>query len=209
MKPIKTALLAAALVVVASGQAQAAAPALCVEKACLGMTLAEAESLDFIAPEMFAFKFSPKGEMYGLDGNGQRIHYAEGGDVDAELIRKFNRSVNTICSLGSISARTRDSQGQRVNLMFSAVLRDGKPVVVLSEIARLLPRKMSDAELQRAAEQAQAQYGAAYAPEWSLKISRPTASLYADSFIGHALMLRLPQQEVSAQLLKQPGCNAK
>lgn len=205
MNQFKTALFATLL---ACGAAQAQEAPLCVEKACLGMTLDEAKSLNFISPDMFAFKISGKGAMYGLDGNGQRIQYSEGGDVNAELIQQLQDSVKTICTLGTIGARTKDSQGRRVNLMFRAGLRDGKPAVILTDIAQILPRKQSDAELQSVADQAKAQYGAAFSPEWSREISRPDVAVYSDAFIGHALTLRLPHQDVRAQLLAQPGCKA-
>lgn len=185
--------------------AQAQESQLCVDKACLGMTLAEAESLP-LAPARFGFKFSGKGDFYGLDSAGQRINYAESGDLDGELIRKFRSSVATLCAFGGANAQLTGSDGQRVMLLFSPAMRNGKGELVLTEIASFLPKQLSEADVQRIQADAKARYGDAFSPQWSKPITRPDVALYQNRMVGNTLTLRLPEQDLSAALLAQPGC---
>lgn len=181
---------------------------LCVEQACLGMTLTEAAALP-LAPARFGFKLDDqRSESYGLDGSGQRVNLADQGEVDRELISQFDARVKTICRFGAVTARLKVGDVQHT-LLFSPAIRNGKGALVLTEIARPLPRQVSDAEVQRAVAQAKAQYGKAWAEPWTQTVTRPTASLYDQMIMARSLVLRLPVEDVAARLLAQPGCGGK
>lgn len=203
MRLMRIILAAAALALTAPAQAQQGK--LCVDQACLGMTLAEVESLK-LAPARFAFKFSGKGDYYGLDSTGQRVAYAETGELDVELIKKFRAGVATMCRFGDATARMSGSDGQNVVLLLRPAMRDGKGELVLIEIASFLPKKLSEAEVQRIKADARARYGAAFSDQWSREISKPDVALYQNRMVGNTLTLRLPDQDVSASLMAQPGC---
>lgn len=195
---------AAALTFAASAQAQDIK--LCVDQACLGMTLAEAESLKLAPADDYGFKFSGKGDYYGLDSAGKRINYAESGDLDGDLIKKFRATVATICSFGGANARLTGSDGQRVMLLFRPALRSGKGELVLTEIASYLPKQLSESDVQRIKAEAKAKYGDAFSAKWSTAITRPDVALYQNRMVGNTLTLRLPEQDLSAALMAQPGC---
>lgn len=199
-------LAAAALTLTAPAHAQDSK--LCVDDACLGMTLDAAAALK-LAPAGYGFKFSGKGEFYGLDSGGQRVVYAESGELDADLIKRFRASVATLCSFGSATARMTGSDGQRVVLLFQPAIRDGKAALVVVEIASYLPKQLSDADLRRIQADARARYGAAFSEQWSRAIDRPDVALFQHRLVGNTLTLRLPPQDLGATLMAQPGCAAK
>lgn len=189
-------------------QAQAQDRPLCVEQACLGMTLTEAAALP-LTPARFGFKLDDqRSGSYGLDGSGQRVNLADQGEVDRELIGQFDARVKTICRFGAATARLQVGDVQHT-LLFSPAIRNGKGALILTEIARPLPRQVSDAEVQRAVAQARAQYGKAYAEPWTPTVTRPTVSLYDQMIMARSLVLRLPVEDVAARLLAQPGCGGK
>jgi hypothetical protein len=194
---------AAALTLAAPARAQDGK--LCVDDACLGMTLAQVAALK-LAPAGYGFKFSGKGDFYGLDSGGQRVVYADTGEFDVGLIEKFRASVRTICSFGGATARLTGSDGQRVVLLFQPAIRDGKSELVVAEIGSYLPSQLSDADLQRIKADARARYGAAFSDHWSRVISRPDVALFQHRLAGNSLTLRLPPQDLSATLMAQPGC---
>lgn len=179
---------------------------LCVDQACLGMTLEQATALKLEPAGDFAFKFSGKGDFYGLDRAGKRVNYADWGDFDNALIKQFRSSVATICSFGGANAKLTGSNGQRVVLLFAPVIRQGKGELVLTEIASYLPKKLSEEQLQRIQSDARARYGDAFSATWSQSIERPDVALYSHPIVGNTLSLRLPEPDVKQQLLAQPGC---
>jgi hypothetical protein len=207
MKHIRTGLAVAAFTLAVSAQAQDGK--LCVDNACLGMTLAEAEALKLQPAGDYGFKFKGKGDYYGLDSAGQRVVYAESGDFDAALIRQFRANVATICSFGGANARLTGSDGQRVILLFRPAIKNGRGELVLSEIGSYLPKQLSEAELQRIKQEAKAQYGAAFSANWARDITQPNVALYQNRMVGNTLTLRLPEQDLSASLMAQPGCAAQ
>ncbi|MBV7538420.1 hypothetical protein KW842_21835 [Duganella sp. sic0402] len=204
MKHIRTGLAVAALTLATWAQAQEGK--LCVDKACLGMSLAEAEALKLEPVGDYGFKFKGKGDYYGLDSVGQRIVYAESGDFDAELIRQFRANVATICSFGGANARMTGSDGQRVVLLFSPTVKNGKAELALTEIGSYLPKKLNDADLQRIRDEAKAKYGEAFTAKWTRDITQPNVTLYQNRMVGNTLTLRLPEQDLSASLMAQPRC---
>ena len=188
--------------------AQAHDGQLCVEQACLGMTLTAAAGLP-LAPARFGFKLDDqRSESYGLDGAGQRVSFADQGEVDAELIRQFAARVTTICRFGAVTARLKVGDVQHT-LLFNPAMRNGKSALILTEIAHPLPRQVSDDEVQRVVAQAKARYGAAYAGHWTSTVTRPTVALYDQMIMARSLVLRLPVEDVAARLLAQPGCAGK
>lgn len=203
MKYIGIMMAAAALAAAAPAQAQPGK--LCVDQACLGMTLAEAEALP-LAPAGYGFKFVGKGDYYGLDSGGKRVNYAETGDLDVGLIRQFRASVATICRFGGANARLTGSDGQRVVLLFQPAMRNGKGELVLTEIASFLPKQLSAADVQRIQAEARAKYGDAFSAQWSKAITRPDVALFQHRMVGNTLTLRLPEQDIDAALMAQPGC---
>lgn len=206
MNYISTILAAATLTLAVSAHADEGK--LCVDQACLGMTLAEAESLP-LAPARYAFKFAGKDDYYGLDSSGQRVNYAETGEFDAGLMRQFRSSVATICRFGGATARLTGSDGQQVVLLFRPAIRDGKGALVLSEIGSFLPKQLSEADVQRIKTEAKARYGDAFSANWSKAITRPDVALYQNRMVGNTLTLRLPEQDLDAALMAQPGCAGK
>lgn len=186
--------------------AQAQQHKLCVDQACLGMTLEQADVLKLEPASSFGFKFSGNGDFYGLDRAGKRINYAESGDFDNALIKQFGSSVATMCSFGGANAKLTGSNGQRVVLLFAPVVKQGKGELVLTEIASYLPKKLSEEERQRIQSDAKSQYGDAFSASWSKTITRPDVALYSHPMLGNTLTLRLPEQDVRQQLLAQPGC---
>ena len=200
--------LAMLLSLCATSPAQAQDDKLCVEQACLGMTLTEAAALP-LAPARFGFKLDDKkSESYGLDGSGQRVSLADQGEVDGELIGQFDARVKTICRFGAVTARLKVGEVLHT-LLFNPAIRHGQGVLILTEIAQPLPRTMSEAEVQHAVAQAQAQYGAAYAASWTPTVTRPTVALYNQMIMARSIALRLPVEDVAAGLLAQPGCAGK
>lgn len=79
-------IVAAAATLTFAASAQAQDGKLCMDQACLGMALAEAESLKLAPADDYGFKFSGKGNYYDLGSAGKRINYAESGDLDGDLI---------------------------------------------------------------------------------------------------------------------------
>jgi len=181
---------------------------LCVEQACLGMTLSAAAALP-LAPARFGFKLDDqRAESYGLDGAGRRVSFADQGEMDGELISQFQARVTTICRFGTASARLKVGDAEHI-LLFNPAMRNGKGELILTEIAYPLPRKVSDDEVQRLVAQAKARYGAAYAGQWTPTVTRPTVALYDQMIMARSLVLRLPVEDVAARLLAQPGCAGK
>lgn len=197
--------LAMALSTAVMSPAQARDGKLCVEQACLGMTLTEAAALP-LSPARFGFKLDDStSESYGLDGAGQRVKFADQGEMDSELIGQFQARVTTICRFGTVTARLKVDDVQHI-LLFNPAIRNGKVALVLTEIAHPLPPKVSDADVQRAVAQAKARYGAAYAEPWTPTVTRPTVSLYDQVIMARSIVLRQPVEDLAAQLLEQPGC---
>jgi hypothetical protein len=203
MKYMGTLLAAATLALAAPAHAEQGR--LCVDEACLGMTLAEAEALP-LAPARYAFKLGGKGDHHGLDSSGQRVNYAETGEFDAAVIRQFRSGVATVCSFGSATARLTGSDGRQLVLLFVAAMKNGKGELVLSEIGSFLPKQLSEAEVQRVKTEARARYGDAFSATWSKTITRPDVALYQNRMVGNTLTLRLPEHDVGAALMAQPGC---
>ncbi|MET0266967.1 MAG: hypothetical protein ABW202_15295 [Duganella sp.] len=206
MKYGRIALVAALACAAWLPSAQAQQDKLCVDQACLGMTLEQAASLKLEPASSFGFKFSGNGDFYGLDRAGKRVNYAESGDFDNALINQFRSSVATICSFGGANAKLTGSNGERVVLLFAPAIKQGKGELVLTEIARYLPKKLSEEERQRIQSDARARYGDAFSSTWSQSIKRPDVALYSHPMLGNTLTFRLPEQDVRQQLLAQPGC---
>lgn len=197
-----------ALAMMLGSAAQAQESRLCVDQACLGMTLAEAEALP-LKPARYGFKLGGKGDFYGLDSAGKRVAYAETGELDVELIRQLRAGVTTLCRFGSATARMTGGDGQSVVLLFSPAMRNGKGELVLTEIGSYLPKQLDEAEVRRIKAEARARYGDAFSDTWSRAISKPDVALYQNRMVGNTLTLRLPEQDLGAALLAQPGCAAR
>ena len=206
---IKSAVTAVALTILGAMPAQAQERPLCVEQACLGMTLAEAASLKLAPAGMLAFKLDDQhGQSYGLDGAGQRVRLADQGDMDGDVIRQFTARVKTICRFESAGARLKVGDDQHV-LVFNPVMRNGKGQLVLTEIARMLPKKMTSEQVQQAVAQAQKQYGGAYTAQWTKTVTRPNVALYDEMIMARSIVLRIPTENVADALMAQPGCAGK
>ena len=205
-------IVAAALLALAgpgATPAQAQERQLCVAQACLGMNLAETASLTLVPAGMLAFKLDDHhGQSYGLDGAGQRVSFADQGDMDGDVIRQFAARVKTICRFDSASARLKVGDDRHV-LLFNPVIRNGKGELVLTEIARLLPKKMSDEQVRQAVAQVKQQYGDAYTEQWAKTVTRPNVALYDEMIMARSIVLRIPTANVADALIAQPGCAEK
>lgn len=208
-QPAATATATAAAI---APQPASAAPdrKLCLAGACLGMTPAEAATLNLQPSGIAQFKLNGKLDgAYGLDRAGNRIGYSDMGDFDSKSLKQFATTVATICRFSFASASMKASDGQRIRLVFRPALRDGKGVVVLTEINRQLPPNMSSSELQRFTDTARQQFGDAFSAESRVIVTRPTAEIHRDIGLGTSLKLSLPIENVNARLLEQPGCSDK
>ncbi|MYN29610.1 hypothetical protein [Duganella levis] len=196
----------------AAPQPASAAPdrKLCLAGACLGMTTAEAATLNLQPSGIAQFKLNGKPDgAYGLDRSGNRIGYSDMGDFDSKSLKQFATTVATVCRFSFASASMKASDGQRIRLVFRPAIRDGKGVVVLTEINRQLPPNMSSSELQRFTDTARQQFGDAFSAESRVIVTRPTAEIHRDVGLGTSLKLSLPIENVNARLLEQPGCSDK
>jgi hypothetical protein len=199
-------------VVAAAPQPVSAAPdrKLCLAGACLGMTVAEAALLNLQPSGIGQFRLNGKLDgAYGLDRAGNRIGYSDMGDFDSKSLKQFAATVATVCRFSFASASMKASDGQRIRLVFRPAIRDGKGVVVLTEINRQLPPNMSSSELQRFSDTARQQFGDAFSADSRAIVMRPTAEIHRDIGLGTSLKLSLPIENVSARLLEQPGCSDK
>ncbi|WP_338760692.1 hypothetical protein [Massilia sp. METH4] len=194
----------------------AAAPAegaagrqLCLARACLGMTAAQVAALDLQPPPTVKFRFhAGYDNAYGLDPAGGRVTFSDMGEVDSKLLRQFASTVKTICAMSFASARLRASDGQPIRLVLRPTIRDGKGVLVLTQIDRSLPANLSASERQRFEAAPRAQYGDAFSAAFPTTFSEPAAGI-EEGGTGRALRLSLPHEtNVAAQLLEQPGCSA-
>jgi hypothetical protein len=183
---------------------------LCLAKACLGMTTEQASALNFEPAGTFKFSFSKGlGNDYGLDASGQRVWFSAGGDFDKKTIVQFAQKVHTVCATDFVSAKLKASDGQPIHLVFRPTIRNGKGVLVLTQIDRKLPGNMSASELKNFEEQAREKYGDAFVPDSSAGLKKPAVMSHFDTFMGRSLRLIMPFENIKEKLMEQQGCSEK
>lgn len=190
---------------------------LCVASACVGMTGAEVAKLNLATDSSpYNLKVSPTparhspNQDFGLDANGKRLWFT-GGAADKGSLSEFIRQVKTMCKFAGTWTDMKTSDGQKMQLTLSPVIRDGKIELILTEITRPLPPNLTQGQKADFIAQAKTRYGSAWADAYASSKKGPKATVKFDAAKGQVLLLSMPRDVMKSReaMLSQHGCSSK
>jgi hypothetical protein len=195
-----------------SAAGHAEEPSLCLANACLGMTVAQAKSLELEPTNSYSgivFKKGIIADTYGLAADGTRVWF-DGLNFDKKTLAEFSQRVKTICAVNIIGAKMKASDGQPISLTFRPMMRNGHGELILTQIERTLPPTLSASQMGEVIKQAKARYGVSFSKDYPVFPEKPTVSIRNQFTMGSSVSLVLPYKEnVWKALNEQPGCSDK
>ncbi|MBM5574509.1 hypothetical protein [Deefgea sp. CFH1-16] len=187
---------------------------LCVNKACLGMTLEEASKLPLSNASALKLEVSENRRGvgdFGVDFDGKRVYFV-GDVIDKSIINLLKNNVKTICSPNtSFQAKLLASDGEPITLFFGPTAIDGAIKWTVQRINRKLPAKISKSELEKFKEEAKNRYGEYWidrnGKDWNKQLNGPSVSIGVSLGIGQLLILETPYKRINT--MEQKGCSDK